>query len=368
MSPVATVPERFYQALGRAAERLQLREDDPALELAGRLGIRRFIQRHASGDSDFQESSWVDHGVRLRKEVRELSGALEDSGVRHFFFKGIGLVGELYRVDDRRFDDMDVVIDPTDRSAALAIFHARGFAELGDRNQWRAGTERPGITMSRDDPTTGEPDTAALLDVHWGLEPVSMILPEGEITLPPTVWEGVEVRHRVSVPVNEHHAALVLHHLVRHDLLHVRGFLDFALLWEAMPQDGGGELSNLAAWLGVSRALGVIARVMVDDLHLFPLRGVRLGPWDWRGRAILRRARLADVLVRAARHAGASSRHVTVTRSLAWHRYLLADAARGRRLLGELLAPPKEYLRWRWPEARSNAGAWRRHVVAALGS
>ena len=57
---------------------------------------------------------------------------------------------------------------------------------------------------------------------------------------------------------------------------------------------------------------------------------------------------------------------MTLTRSLLWRRYLFADAPETGRLMRHLVAPPKEYLRWRWPEAPSEGVAWRRHMANAL--
>lgn len=369
MSPLTSIRERFYRVLNDVAGRLRISGKDPALELAGRFGVRRFIEREARGDSELPPNPWLDRAAGLRKECRDLSRALERAGVRHCFFKGITLLGRFYHLDDRRLDDIDLLVDVVHRNAALAVLHACGYAELGDPAVWGPGANRPGTTMYRTNPATGDRDTEApFLDVHWGLEPLSTLLPDESLTLPSAVWARVEVQHRIPVLPDEYHAALVLHHLVRHDLIHVRGLLDFALLWDALPKDGGRELSGLAQRLGVSRALSLIGRVLVDDLHVFPLRGVRLGARDWRGRVLLRRLRLRDWLGWAARHAGDTRRHVTVTRSLAWRRFLLADAPRGRQMLGELLTPSREYLRWRWPTARSRVSAWRRHLVLALRS
>lgn len=365
MSPVAPVHERLYQAFRDVGERLKLRGGDPACELAGRFGVRRFVERHAHGGEELPPSAWLVQGARLRKEARLVSRALADAGVRHCFFKGIALFGRFYRIDERRLADIDMLIDIADYTRAFAALHAVGYAALGSGRVWRPASRRPGVTMHRTDLTVGEDDRDLLLDVHWGLESVGTLLPDEEIVLPPTVWS--QVTHEQGLPVlpDEPHAALVLHHLVRHDLLHVRGLLDLALLWEALPRDAGQELSALARALGVERALGVVGRVLVDDLHLYPLRGVRLGPRDWRDRAALRRLRLASWLVWAARNAASGPRHVTVTRSLAWRRFLLADAPRTARLLREVVAPPGEYLRWRWPGLDGGA-AWRRHLVTAL--
>ena len=186
--------------------------------------------------------------------------------------------------------------------------------------------------------------------------------------MPSRGFGGGEMEKRLPLLPDEYHAALVLHHLVRHDLLHIRSLLDLALLWEGLPRTAGARLTELARRLGVGRALSVIGRVLVDDVLLFPLRGLQLGARDWRGRAALRGLRMTDWLARAAQHVADTRRHVTVTRSLAWRRYLLADTPRTGQLLGELFRPPREYLRWRWPDAQSDSQAWRMHLGAALRS
>ncbi len=369
MSPAVTAAERFLHLLDEAGSRLTPKTPDPGLALAGRFGLHRFFERQATGDTDLADNLRLEHAAQLRKEARDLSAALSDSGVAHFFFRGIALLGRFYRLDDRQLDDVDLMVPVEKRNTALAVLHARGYAELSQPGVWGPASERPGATMYRVDPATGERDTRTpLVDIHWGLEPVSPLLPAEGISLPSAVWAAVEMQQRLPVPPDEFHAALVLHHLVRHDLLHIRGLLDLALLWEALPRHAGAKLADLAQRLGVGRVLGVIGRVFVDDVRLFPLRGVHIGARDWRGRAALRRMRIVDWLVWAARHVEDSRHHVTVTRSLAWRRYLLADAPRAGRLLRELLRPPREYLRWRWPDAGSDQQAWRMHLGTALRS
>jgi hypothetical protein len=367
MSPVATVPHRFAKLLSEVAAQLKLRGSDPALELAGRFGLRRYFERHQTGDTGLADSVWMERAAQLRKEARDLSAALRNAGIAHFFFKGIALMGRFYRLDDRRLDDIDLVVELDGRNEAMAVLHAHGYADLGEPGVWGPATERPGATMYRVDPETGERDKhAPLLDLHWGFEPVSTVLPSEGITLPSVFWAQVEMDQRLPVLPDELHAALVLHHLVRHDLLHVRGLLDFALLWETLPRDAGARITELAGHLGVGRALSVVGRVLVDDLLLFPIRGVRLGATDWRARVALRRLRLRDWLAWAGRHAADRQHHVTVTRSLAWRRFLLADAPDVGQLTSELFRPPQEYLSWRWPDARAPGQAWRQHVASAL--
>jgi len=371
MPPLAAVNARLYEAFTEVAREMKLRGQDPGLELAGRFGVRQFIQRHLEGgdapDAEEQapkDSKWLERGARLRKEARSVSRGLAEAGVRHCFFKGISLLGRFYRLDERQLADIDLLVDIDHYNEALAAIHGLGFTELRHSGVWVPAARRPGVTLHRADLDEDERDQDVLVDLHWGLESLATVLPDEELILPPTVWASVEKSRGLPTLHDEHHAALVLHHLVRHDMLHIRGLLDFMLLWQAIPNQGGKLMTELAGQLGVERALRVVGRVMVDELLLYPLRGVPLGPPDWRGRVALRKLRLKPWLAWAARNATPRASHMTVSRSLLWRRYLMADAPRLGRLIRELVAPPREYLAWRWPD--DVGGAWGKHLASAL--
>jgi hypothetical protein len=374
MPPVAAVNERLYKAFSEVARGLPLKGPDAGLELAGRFGVRRFVERHVAGGDALeaveeppQPGPWTDRGARLRKEARAISRALTDAGVRHCFFKGVALLGRFYRLDERQLADIDLIVDLDHYAEALAAVHGLGFAEFRGGPGWAPASRRPGVTLYRADVDADDEGADVLVDLHWGLESLATVLPDEELVLPPEVWAGVESYRGLPVPADEHHAALVLHHLVRHDMLHIRGLLDLVLLWQAIPNPGGAMLTGLARTLGVERALRVVGRVMVDELMLYPLRGVPVQPQDWRGRRALRRFGLKPWLTWAARHAHRRAAHVMVTRSLVWRRFLLADAPRTGQLVRDLVAPPPEYLAWLSAGGASD-GAWRSHLASALRS
>lgn len=367
MIAIPDVPERFRRVLGEIAPRFQLRGADPAAELAERFGLRRFVERTGTGDPEHQKGAWLDRGAQLLKETRQLSRTLDEARIKHFFFKGIGLLGRFYRAEERRLADLDLMIRPADRNNLMALLHARGYGEMGDAAAWAPGKGRPGVTVTADG-GADEDGGRLLIDLHWGLEAASPVLPVAALQIPDSVWRALETTRGFPVPKDEYHAALILHHLVRHDLLHVRGLLDFALLWNGLPRMGGAEMTGLARHLGVGRALRVVGRVLVNDLMLFPLRGVRLAPVDWRDRLALRSLRLRRWLLWAARSQSDRPRHVIVTRRRVWRRFLLTDVPHTARLLRELFTPRPEYLRWQWPKVRSQAEAWRRHMAFAIRS
>src|SRR5574341_1039764 len=120
MPPIASVPERFQRLLTEVAAQLKIKGSEPALELAGRLGLRRYFERQRTGDTDLAASASLDRAAQLRKEARDLSQALNEGGVQHCYFKGIALIGRFYRLDDRRLDDIDLLVESSRRNDAMA--------------------------------------------------------------------------------------------------------------------------------------------------------------------------------------------------------------------------------------------------------
>ena len=87
-------------------------------------------------------------------------------------------------------------------------------------------------------------------------------------TLPQAVWDGVTGVNGLPAPAPEHHAALVLHHLVHHDLLPIRSLLDLALLWQGFSHDAAKEYAKMAGEFGVLRAARAVNATLVRDMGL----------------------------------------------------------------------------------------------------
>lgn len=369
------IAARWHSALEAAAAAQGLQRADRAVQLATHLGVRGYVLRHAGGRvAGGKDGGTASRAQRLMPQLQatvlreaavEISRTLAEDGIRHFFFKGIALLGRAYQPGDRELADIDLVVHPKDRSSAIASLHTLGYVDRSDREQSGPAALRPGVTMHRPDRAPRVADI--LLDVHWGLEPVDRLLPRAHLLVPPPVWAGVHEQHGLPVPLDEHHLALLVHHLVHHDLLHLRGVLDVAQVWARLPRDAGRELTQLATVLGVRRATRAVARVMVRDFNLPPLRGVPIGLDDgWRARRLEPRLRLDEWIVWVGRVEPAE--HVMLTPHRVWRRVLIADDIRtAAHLLRDAVAPPKEFLRWRWPTARSDGAAWLRHVRGLAG-
>ena len=147
--------------------------------------------------------------------------------------------------------------------------------------------------------------------------------------------EGILPRPRPG-----HHAALLIHHLVRHDGLHVRSLVDLAVLWPALDAGEGHAFAALARYLGVGRAAASLGAAFRSELALSVPPGFaeRAGAWS------------VETLVALACD---SEDHdlEAMTRSRARRRIRVVDRPlrTAAHFMTEALFPPDVYLSWRWP-------------------
>ena len=356
----ASLNERFTEVLARAAAHLDLPGDNPTLTLARRFGIGGYTARTGER-ADYQsevrarrliESVMLEHAV-------ELSSTLTARGVPHFFFKGIVLARWLYEPGERHFVDVDVCVAPEARGDAVDALRGIGYVELPSANQDGPAELRPGVTLVRGTDRPGLP--ALNVDIRWGIEPVDRLLPRDDTPIPQSIWQRVATDETLPAPAPEHHAALILHHLVHHDLMHIRSLLDFALLWERLPHEAGAEFEETAIKLGVLRTGRALAAALQRDLGIDPPARVGAPPIGWRGRRLARLLFLEHWLTWAGR--ATLKEHKAITANRIKRRLLLLDRlGSARHLVADGFWPPQEWLRWRWPEARS---ARARHLVSA---
>ena len=359
---------QLHRALGDAAEGKSSRGEDAALRLAERLGIRGYLEHRLPGrvapeDTPATEAARARERALL-EAAREITNTLSENDIQHFWFKGVPMLGRFYGPGERGLDDIDVMIDPLKRNTAFAALHAIGYVEYNEPADAGPAALRPGQTMHRTGTDAGP--VPVLLDMHWGLESATGLLSQTDVAIPLSVWRGIRREHGLPVPLDEHHIGLLIHHLVRHDMLHFRGLLDVALLWDTLPKVAGSELDHIAERFGVRRAARAVARVLVSEVNLYPLRGIRIGVEGLRGRWLqhmLRLRRWIGWANQAERH-----EHVLITPGRVWRRFLLADDMNSAvRALRDVVRPPPEYLRWRWPKAQSNSDAWWQHVRHFVG-
>jgi hypothetical protein len=388
---------RLARALDRAAGDLR----GGAEQAARRLGIEGFIRRSTEGDlgeapapSDRgpqvpvqaqppnpggarKPARAADHSARivgtalasrlyettLLEAAAQVSAALAKRGIPHFVAKGVSFLGVLYEPGDREVADVDLWVKSDGVGAAHDALADLGFTEAAARQQGGPAGLRPGrLFVNGGSPTAL---TAVAVDLHWVLEPLNRIIPRPGPPLPEEVWSSLDRSGPFPVPDASHHVALLIHHLAHHDLLHVRGLLDLALLWRRGPI-ARDRFERTARHLGVWRLARVIAQMLVRDLGVSPAAEIPAPPRDWRGRRLARLLALNAWLTLALRAPEVEHYEITVGRLA--RRYLMLDRARDAiGLVSDAIWPPAAHVRWRWPESSGMLSARWQHTRHALG-
>lgn len=357
----------LVEALERAADRMGIEgasPTSPALALGRELAIEGFVSRHLRIEALTEEVRARRLAQRLYERslldaAQDLSRALAAQNIRHFFVRGVALAGTVYHLGDRELADIDVYVLPPDVARVRAILADQRYKEIDAAGQSGPQSLRPSVVVER--AARGAEFAGVAVDLHWGIEPVDRLLPRPDLHVPAAIWERLATNGSLPVPAPEHHAALLVHHLVHHDMLHVRSLLDLALLWPSIPPEGGPEFEATAGRLGVLRAARVLHRMLTAEFGLEPLVGVADPPRDRRERRLARFLELDRWLARAAR--ANLEEHQAITVSRVRLRLLLLDRLYdARRLVQDALWPPAEFLRWRWPLHRSLLAARGRHL------
>ncbi len=355
------VAATFITALEGAAKRLRIAADDPALALGRRFGIGGYVARRRLPESRYRDEQLVRqlHERLMRDAAGAASTTLVDGGVPHFFARGAVLCGMLYQPGDRELVDLDLFVSPADAGRAQDLLTGLGYVALPSSEQCGPASLRSSVNLERRGGRSAF--EAIAIDLHWGLEPVNRLLPRPGTTISTSVWDGLVSAGDLPAPSPAQHAALLAHHLVHHDLLHVRGMLDLALLRADVWTGDGDAYEVCARELGVLRAARALHRALVEQFGFEPIEGVSPPP------ATVRARRLNGVLQLERWFAGAGmaedDEHARITPRRIGRRMLLLDHVSDARFLAaDALFPPREHLRWRWPEHGSSAAAWRRHV------
>lgn len=354
------VVERFVQALRAAADRLDIPTPWPEVTLADRFGVGGLVASHVGAGRDRR----LDLARRLRDRLlleasQEITLALDANGVPHCFARGGAMLGAEYGPGEREMADLDLYVPADDASATRAVLGNLGYEELPTAEQGGPAVLRSHVDLERSG--AGSDVEAVALDLHWAVEPVTRLLPRPGHALPADFWERADRTYALPRPSAEHHAALLVHHLVHHDLLHLRGVLDFALVLDAHPSIEGAEIEKVTEYWNVRRAARWLHRAVVSNLGVAAVSGIGSTPRDWRARLLADRMRLAEWMVWAA--TGPEEEHQAVSvRRIACRMLLIDPLISAGGLLADVVAPPSEHLAWRWPEASSTFRAWGKHL------
>jgi len=347
---------RLRDACARAAQTLGDTAPEGARRVAERLGVAGIVTPAAAPARDVPRLLGALHGQLLRETATTISAAFSAAGLPHVFVKGIVFVDDLYPPGARELADIDVYVARDAAPAARATLESLGFRVEADDPDRGPSPLRPGLTLVRAATSDVE---SAVVDLHWGVEPLTSLLPRDRTPLPRGVWDRAR-QGRLPAPCPGDHAALLVHHLVHHDFLHVVSLVDLAVLWPQVLADEGTTFAATARALRAGRVARIVADVLARDLGLARPPRLEAAPSDWRARRLAASLRLDRWLAWAAA-AGPSTR-AAITPGRVGRRLLAVEHVwNGAGVVWDALWPPQAHLRWRWPEARTRLGALARH-------
>ena len=339
----ASVVRRLYEATASVATTAY--QGEYTDQLLARLGIPGLVCRLELKPASSHEASFLPalkfYHTLLREGAQEISDQLTRSGVDHFFAKGVALLGSIYRPGDRFVSDIDLYVPLEQRAPALDVLQRLRYVELPERDQAGPVTLRSALILEREAPSEVE---RLIVDLHWGLNPVERLLPRRNRPVPEKIWSHLDTTGPLRVPSPEHHAAILVHHLVQSDLLHVRSLLDLALVFGASPEPDVAEYLATCRMLRIGRFANWLLTLLHDEFGLEVRSPPGEGPAAWN--RFTRDLTLHRWLAFVARTYPDDDSVITVRRIL--RRLQLIDAGGAGTLFGDLLLPPKAFLEWRW--------------------
>jgi hypothetical protein len=341
-------------------------DDSPGHSLAParEFGIDGYLARVLGVEADGVEERRVYTGLQAaiqRDAAIEVGAAFRAAGVPHFFYKGIALLGSLYELGDRELQDIDVHVARAAREAALAVLADLGYRPAPDDEQPGPPDLRSACVLHRE--AVDADVEIVTVDLHWAVEPLDRLLPRATVAVPDAVWDAL-AGDALTVPSDECHLVFLAHHVAHHDMLHLKGLLDFVLLWQRLPAGSDATVEAVARAMGAWRAVQLLGDIVTREFGV-PNPGEVSTVWDWRANQLgasdltgLVRLALARPLEEA----------VTITPARIRRRWGVIDHGSGFwKLLADVVAPPRAHLMWRWPGAGSPWRAWGRHASNVAG-
>jgi len=334
--------KRFHAATVAAAATLGAPDATPELLL--RLGLPGLMYRLGLQDRIADHESLLRMQQLSQKLLLEaahrISQSLAKASVPHFFAKGVAMLDVVYRPGDRTIADMDVYVPLEHRNAAVAVLMKLGFNALPHGEQAGPDELRSALALVG---AGGSVMERAPVDLHWGLDPVERLLPRRDRGIPERVWSGLTNATGLPVPGPEHHAAILAHHLVHTDLLHVRSLLDLAFVFDSWPENAGAEFLASCRELRIERFALILAGIVADDFGIERSNAIRETPGAG---GFAKPFDLERWLLLVCRTNPEADSMITIRRIR--RRLHLIDGGGAATLLGDVFFPPAAFLKWRW--------------------
>ncbi len=351
---------RLYRAIRVAAQDAGLGEVVPQLLMRfGYPGLmaRAKVEPPAPVDEALFRLQQLRHSILL-EHAGEVATALTQSGTEHFFAKGIALLGTVYQPGDRLMADMDLYIRIDHRGAVLGVLGGLGYRPRAEHEQAGPAALRSSLALERE---AAHDIERTAIDLHWALDPVERVLPRRDRPVPARMWDHLVRTGDLHTPMAEHHAAILVHHLVHTDLLHVRSLLDLAFVFAEVPEDGGAEYLAVCRQLRIERTGISVAGLLAKEFGV--ARPAAIAGQDLPRNRWIDQLTLEGWLGVVARSEPDDDNAITVRRLR--RRLQLIDRPAWRTLGQDVFFPPAAFLHWRWG-TDDLGGARRKHYGQLL--
>lgn len=334
--------QRLYEATRVAAQRTGFASYVPQLLVRfGFPGLMSRLQLEPPVNADAAlVCAQALHHTLLREAAEELEVKLVESGVPHVFAKGITLLGTVYRPGDRFIADIDLYVPRAEISAAARVIEELGYRPVAD--EFQAGPPALRSTTAFERAGKTEMDSSCV-DLHWALDPVTRLLPRPHHDVPTTVFDDVRVWNGLTVPAPEQHAAMLAHHIVDTDLLHVRSLLDLAFVFQALPVEAGRAYHDACIQLGIGPFGATLAHFVAEEFGVERRNATGGEPKGWN--TFTRALTLEEWLTAVAQAPPDADDAITMTR-IRRRLHIVRRAAVP--VLMDAVFPPRAFLEWRW--------------------
>ena len=340
---IDTAPaHKFYAAVRRAANRVGLGDFVPEFLL--RIGLPGLMTRLSVDppvpmDPSLLRAQKLYHTL-VFEHAETLSVAFRSRDIEHFFAKGVALVGWVYQPGDRFLGDIDLYIPFPARDTAISTLRELGYAPLPEPEQSGPPELRSALAFEY---ATERQIEQIGVDLHWALDPVERLLPRREREIPRRVWDVVVSTGTLNVPFPEHHAAILAHHLIHTDLIHIRSLLDLAFVFQQFSTDGGAEFLATCQQLRLGGFGVTLARILDQDFGIRRAEAQR--PVGGENR-FNRQLNLERWLMLVAGADPDDDNRITLGRIR--RRLRVLDHRNIRTLVADVVVPPAAFLSWRW--------------------
>ncbi len=324
-----SIVQRIREVAEIVATELQVSADE-VVRAVGLPGL-------AVGREEGLDRLLVLNSALCREAAGEVSRALSDAGVPHFFAKGVALLETgVYSDGDRTLSDVDVYVPFDSFESGIEALTEDVFFQLMDSQQSGPASLRSAVTLEREG--AGSIDNVHV-DCHRGLDPLERLLPRPDRRFDECAWQAVDEKFAVPVPGAPVHCLILLHQLVHNDLLQFHTLADLALIWNSLSESDTRALQRMAVEFKMGGFLLDVAGFMEREFGLtnvFSKRALSGSP----------ALELVDLLRNS--FSATMSERAMITTGRIKTRQSLLDGSVTATLIADSLFPPPDFLRWRW--------------------